>query len=813
VTNHDSRARRAAATLAVLSLLVQPTAPLITAAGQQAQPAPAPATPQTTTTKPAAPQTTTTKPAPGSKPPLAAVAAATPTPIDGGWPRTYSLPSGGTILVYQPQVASWDKQTHMVAFSAVSHRAKSGDKPALGTIKLEADTKVALEDRLVSFQGLKIAEANFPTLPKESLREVVAEIEKSIPDDDRVLALDRVLANIDKSKIVPKNVEGIKAEAPPIFFSKTPAVIVNLDGDAIWSPIKDNDLKFAVNTNWDLFQHVPTNTYYLRHNDGWLKAAAVNGPWSAAGTLPDSFKKLPAEDNWKDVKANMPGKPIKAVPKVYVSTKPAELILLTGEPSYLLVEGTNLLWVSNTESDIFRMGKTGPVYYLVAGRWFSAADFTGPWGFATPSLPDDFKKIPLEHERSRVLASVPGTDQAAEAVLLAQIPQIARVNRKETKAPEVAFQGDPQFTPIEQTKVERAVNTDKDVFKVGDSFYMCYQGVWFVGKTASGPWEVATSVPEAIYQIPVSSPSHHVTYVTIEDDDDDDWVVYAAAAGYTGMMIAWGCTVWGSGWYYPPYWGMGGFYPYYYPHFPTYGYSAWYNPRTGAYGRSAGVYGPYGGAGVGARYNPRTGTYARGAAAYGPYGARGVAQAYNPRTGTYAQTRQGSNVYGSWGSTSVQRGDDWAKTNRYTSNRTGNTTRTVRTDEGAGVVRRGSGGGTVAAGSGGNIYAGNDGNVYRREDGTWQKYDNGGWSNTDRQPQTPRPTDRSATGQRPTTTDRSTTDQLNRDAAARREGTQRTNDYGNYRSGASTPRSTGSYRGTGGASRGGASRGGGGRRR
>ena len=188
------------------------------------------------------------------------------------------------------------------------------------------------------------------------------------------------------------------------------------------------------------------------------------------------------------------------------------------------------------------------------------------------------------------------------------------------------------------------------------------------------------------------------------------------------MMVAYGCTVWGSGWYYPPYWGYGGVYPYYYPHFPTYGYSAWYNPWTGGYGRSAGVYGPYGGAGVGARYNPRTGTYARGAAAYGPYGARGVAQAYNPRTGTYAQTRQGSNVYGSWGSTAVQRGDDWAKTNRYTNRQTGATTRTIRTDEGGAVTRSGAGGGRVAVGDSGNVYAGNDGNAYRRQDGTWQKY-------------------------------------------------------------------------------------------
>ena len=380
-------------------------------------------------------------------------------------------------------------------------------------------------------------------------------------------------------------------------------------------------------------------------------------------------------------------------PKVFVSIEPAELILLAGAPVYRPVTGTNLMWVSNTESDVFRAGRTGPVYYLVAGRWFSAPDFTGPWTFATPALPAEFKKIPLEHERSRVLASVPGTDEAAEAILLAQIPQMARVNRKEAKAPAIDFQGQPQFAPIEQTAVQRAVNTDKDVFMIDNLYYLCYQGVWFVGTSSTGPWEVAKSVPEQIYQIPPSSPSHHVTYVTIKEDDDsdDDWIEFAAAAGYLGTMIAWGAPVWGTGWYYPPYYGWAGSYPFYYPHFPTYGYSAWYNPWTGAYGRSAAVYGPYGGAGVGARYNARTGTYSRGAAAFGPYGGRGVAQAYNPRTGTYAATRQGANVYGSWGSTAVQRGDDWAKTNRYTNRQSGNTTRTIRTDDGSAVTRRGDG--------------------------------------------------------------------------------------------------------------------------
>ena len=411
--------RSGVALLAVLTLLLDPAVPLVAAAMAAGQ--------------------ATAKPAPAA----AGATVAVETAVDGGWPRVYDLPSGGTILMYQPQIATWDKQTHMVAYSAVSLRATGAEKPVLGSIKLEADTKVALDERLVNFQNLKIAEANFKELAKERVAEVVAQITKAFPNEERVIALDRILVNVDKSNIVPKTVVGIKADPPTIFFSKTPAVIVNLDGEPIWSPIKENDLKYAVNTNWDLFQHVPTSTYYLRHDTSWLKTAdPAKGPWTPAGALPGSFAKLPAEDNWKDVKANLPGKALAAgaVPKVFVSNTPAELLLLTGEPRYAAVTGTGLLWVSNTESDVFRLGKTGPVYYIVAGRWFSAPDFGGPWTFATPSLPADFKKIPLEHERSRVLASVPGTDQAAEAVLLAQIPQTARVNKKELAAPEVAYQ-------------------------------------------------------------------------------------------------------------------------------------------------------------------------------------------------------------------------------------------------------------------------------------------------------------------------------------------------------------------------------------
>jgi hypothetical protein len=134
-------------------------------------------------------------------------------------------------------------------------------------------------------------------------------------------------------------------------------------------------------------------------------------------------------------------------------------------------------------------------------------------------------------------------------------------------------------------------------------------------------------------------------------------------------MVSWGCAVWGTGWYYPPYVGWRGHQPVYYPGNPSYGYGAWYSP-------SAGMYSP------------------------------GAAQAWNPRSGTGADPRQGATVYASWEATAVERGDRWAQASR--------------------VANKGTG--TIARTGSGNVFAGHDGNVYRNEGGSWQRYDNGGWS-------------------------------------------------------------------------------------
>ena len=100
-----------------------------------------------------------------------------------------------------------------------------------------------------------------------------------------------------------------------------------------------------------------------------------------------------------------------------------------------------------------------------AGRWFRSKQLAGPWSAASKDLPKDFAKIPDDHTKASVLASVPGTDDAKEAVIQASIPQQATVNRN-TKL-SVAYEGDPKFVAIEGTKtVYHCVNTTYTIFRV-----------------------------------------------------------------------------------------------------------------------------------------------------------------------------------------------------------------------------------------------------------------------------------------------------------------------------------------------------------
>src|SRR5262249_40935030 len=156
---------------------------------------------------------------------------------------------------------------------------------------------------------------------------------------------------------------------------------------------------------------------------------------------------------------------------------------LKGDPAYSPIPGTKLLRVSNTDSTLFLFSGNGRYYYLVAGRWFSAPNLDGPWVAATTDLPADFAQIPDNDPSSDVKSSVPGTEDAQDATLLASVPTTTTVNL--TNRPiEVSYNGAPVFQPIEGTAVRYAVNSPFSVLLVDGQYYCCNQGVWFTAGAA-----------------------------------------------------------------------------------------------------------------------------------------------------------------------------------------------------------------------------------------------------------------------------------------------------------------------------------------
>ncbi len=657
---------------------------------------------------------------------------------DPGWPRQITKP-GGTLVYYQPQVDSWQNYSLLNWRMAIS-LTPAGGKAVLGAISMQGDTVVNTDDHIVQIDNPRITNAYFPSLDPATSANMKQLLQTFLPPGVTI-SLERVIAYMDK----PATVQGVQLNnnPPVIFISKGPAILLSVEGQPVLAQIPNTSLKFVVNTHWPLFFDQSNSSYYVFAGQVWMTANNLEGPWTRAASLPSDMKKLPQIPAWADLKKVIPPPNTQGmiVPAVYYSTRPSEMIVFDGAPVYAPIPGTQLVYATNTDSPVFVYGATNQVFFLTAGRWFSAPNIYGPWTFATPNLPPDFAQIPPSSPVGGVLASVPGTSEAMDAVLIAQIPTTMTVNPATAAAKaKVTYNGTPQFSPIPGTSLSYATNTTSKVIQVENSYYLCLQGIWFVSTNPQGPWQTASSVPQVIYTIPPSSPVYNVTYVTQTTTSDGN-VQSSYTAGYLGAFVV-GATVGaivasGTGYYYPPYFYYPPYgYPVYHPYATTYGAVPYYNTRTGAYGYAQSAYGPYGGYTRTASYNPYTGTYARTGSVYGPYGSRSAGQAYNPYTGAYAATRQGSSPYAQWGASGVSRGGQTAYTQHY-STAQGTVGRAETTSGGQAVAGKGAyNSGFAGKSSSGDLYAGKDGNVYRNTGSGWEKYGGDGNWNTVSTPKT-----------------------------------------------------------------------------
>src|SRR6185369_13786943 len=263
----------------------------------------------------------------------------------------------------------------------------------------------------------------------------------------------------------------------------------------------------VINTRALIVQGGFGNNFYIHVYDGWLSASSLAGPWSQATLGPfvrSEFDSVAADLAKAGTVALMEGGPkanpkpslSKGVPTIYTSQVPTELIVFKGQPDFVPIIGTLLLWASNTTSDVLINTANNNYYALLAGRWFTAASLSGPWTFvASDKLPPDFARIPPQSLAGAVLPTVAGTPQAQEAVIENSIPQTATVPL--TNGPKFTpqFDGPPQFAPVAGTPLTYVTNSHAPIIQVSPSaFYSVTAGVWFTAAQLTGPWTIATSV-------------------------------------------------------------------------------------------------------------------------------------------------------------------------------------------------------------------------------------------------------------------------------------------------------------------------------
>ncbi len=628
----------------------------------------------------------------------AAVSVLAQDPVPAGWPRSIET-DGWVVTMYQPQADSYEGDT-LAGRAAVSVAPADGSsEPVFGAVWLDARLDINRQERMAYVRHLAVPDVRFVDSTEDQRQRLTSLLESEIPTWHLSIDLDRLVTDLDTGH-VDVTTPGLRNDPPQFVHTTDPAVLLMFDGKPVVIDLEGSvGLEYVVNTPFPVVRQKNGATFYLYGgNDLWYSAADPLGPWAVTRSVPAPIQRIAdgIETAKQDTQTSS-GPP----PRVVTATEPTELVVTNGEPHWTAIEGVDLLYCDNTASDVFLEVSSQRYFVVVGGRWFAgqAVGDRLAWSYvANDELPEAFSDIPVDSAKAGVLVHVAGTAQARQEVLDNMIPDIRAV-RPGAGSVQVRYDGEPEFRAVSEAEgVSYAVNTAAAVFRTGAMYYLCENAVWYRAGSPSGPWQVATSIPSAIYTVPPSNPHFNATYVRIYDTSPET-VSVGYTSGYVGSYVSNGSVVWGTGWSYNPWYGAN-----YYPFPWTWGLHMGYHPWSGW------------GVGVGWNSGPFQITIGWSVVgAYGPYSYGGW---YGPMGWTSPVPRGPVYVNPAPGMPGMQYArpgiyDKPAMSNRMAPPRPmGNYG--LRTDQ---------------AGTANNVFTDRGGNVYRRDaGGGWQQRQGGTWN-------------------------------------------------------------------------------------
>ena len=506
------------------------------------------------------------------------------------WPKTISAANGDMIKIYQPQPESYTNNI-LKSRAAISIVQSGKTDPVFGTYWFTAQAPG--NGSTVSIQSLEVTDIRFPAdMDDSKINDIKSTLQNEVPKMNVRIPQQELQNALNLNQEQAKLSSTINNTPPKVIYSTKPSMLVLIDGTPKLQMNSDWGVEAVVNSPFTIVKN-SDGRFYLYGGKRWFTAPDATGPYSYTASVPGNLQnvqaavdKAAAENAANSAKADDDGNNDNSaaqsaaansdvIPQIIVSTEPAELIQSNGEPNFTPVEGTALLYVKNSGNDIFMNVNSQQYYVLLAGRWYKASNLKSTWQYIPSNeLPADFAKIPEGSPKDNVLASVAGTEAANDAVMDAQVPQMAKVDRK-TATSDVTYDGNPQFENITGTDMQYSVNSSNSVLSYHGRYYTVDNGVWFQAGSPNGPWAVATDRPDEVDRIPPSYPVYNMKYVDVYDVSPDYvWMGYTP--GYLNTYVYGPTIVYGTGYHYRSWYGH-----YYWPRAYTWGFNMSYNPWYG----------------------------------------------------------------------------------------------------------------------------------------------------------------------------------------------------------------------------------------
>ncbi len=187
-------------------------------------------------------------------------------------------------------------------------------------------------------------------------------------------------------------------------------------------------------------------------------------------------------------------------PNIRFANEPTALIMIDGEPvlkeaekGYALVENTGALIIKKSNND---------TYYLKGGQfWYQSKSATGPWETA--------EKVPSKVRAIAKKAEPEKKEESEEAAAEDYDGKAPKIELATEPTELIVFDGEPKYSPIQNTNLLFVENTKSDIFMnvSSQTYFVLVSGRWFTTKDLKSNWEYIASeaLPEDFKKIPSDS--------------------------------------------------------------------------------------------------------------------------------------------------------------------------------------------------------------------------------------------------------------------------------------------------------------------